>query len=198
MSTVANPERAPLLVRARAPQELVAGLEEFESGLERRVRRRTGPAPFEVIARADPTRWIPVRVSSHVVCAAVEELGEDRAPKLWRHFFAQRFARSPLMRVLVGGTIRMTGVTPRGLLKHIGRILQGTYRNLGTPRVELGPERRAIILLEDVHPEFLEFPRYFHAFSGSMEGICELTGHDGHASFHFDPRALRVRFEVVW
>ncbi|RMG97145.1 MAG: hypothetical protein D6705_09415 [Deltaproteobacteria bacterium] len=186
------------LIRARATQELLAGLDDFEGGLFERVVARAGPDVVAAIEAAHPTTWIPVRQSARVVLAAVEELGTERAPKLWRYFFARRFGRSPLMRGLVGGTVRILGVTPRSLFKHVGRIVDGTYRNLGRTEVSFPEERMARVLLLDVHPEMLEISDYFLALAGALEGFCEIVGEDGSTEVTVDASGGRVRFETRW
>ncbi|RMG99031.1 MAG: hypothetical protein D6705_04380 [Deltaproteobacteria bacterium] len=189
----------PPLVRARATQDMLAVIDEFEPGLEAKLRAKAPPEALARVEEAASTAYLPTRVTSQVVLAAVDLVGKERAVKLWRFFFVRRYGRSPILRAIVSGALRLFGISPASLYRQVQRNWHTTYRNMCVPSVYLPDANRAVVHLRDVHPEILEeYPDYLLALQGGLEGMTEMAGADGASTMTIDRDAREVQIEITW
>ncbi len=204
LGTITGPMEAvdptkPPVVRARATQDMLAVIDEFEAGLEAKLRAK---APAEALARVEEaatTAYLPTRITSQVVLAAVDLVGRERAVKLWRFFFVRRYGRSPILRAIVTGALRLFGISPASLYRQVQRNWHTTYRNMCVPSVYFPEENRVVIHLRDVHPEILEeYPDYLLALQGGLEGMTGMAGADGTSTMRIDKDAREVEIEITW
>lgn len=174
-------------------------IDEFEAGLEAKLRAK---APAEALARVEEaatTAYLPTRITSQVVLAAVDLVGRERAVKLWRFFFVRRYGRSPILRAIVTGALRLFGISPASLYRQVQRNWHTTYRNMCVPSVYFPEENRVVIHLRDVHPEILEeYPDYLLALQGGLEGMTGMAGADGTSTMRIDKDAREVEIEITW
>ncbi len=189
----------PPLVRARATQDMLAVIDEFEAGLLAKLRAAAPPEALARVEEAASTAYLPTKVTSQVVLAAVGLVGRERAVALWRFFFVRRYGRSPILRAIVSGALRLFGISPSSLYRQVQRNWHTTYRNFCVPSVFLPDENRAVIHLRDVHPEVLEeYPDYLLALQGGLEGMTEMAGADGSSTLSIDRDAREVEIEITW
>lgn len=184
-------------VRARLSQEFFGYLDDYRPGLQAEVVARVSPGYLELLRNAPPTQWVPFELTLEGVEAAVAVLGEAQAPDLWAKAFVHRFSKTPVLGGLIAMWSRLFGLAPGTLVRGVPRAMEGSYRNLLRAEVDI-EDRRARIVLHDLHETLLRRPTYFLVFRGAFSGMFELCKTTGSVVPELEPSERRAIFSLEW
>ena len=182
-------------VRARSAQDFLHWLAKRDPEGFERAKSRIDPEIYELVDTAARTEWLPMTVDCQLPAAVVAEYGEAEAQGLWRSFITSH-AESPLLGGIINLALRMLGVSPGSLVKHLPKLWQQVYRAVATPRVKVVQPGLACIVFEDVATEVFDHPDYLVCMRGVFEGIFDLTKTPGELEFEVDAGARS--FEATW
>jgi hypothetical protein len=184
-------------VRGRALIELLAHMNEFQTGLYAKVRSHVPAEDLEVLDKMRPTDWVAASHSRPVIDGIIRELG-PRATELWVSLVGTRMLRTPLLGGFFDMLVRLGGMSPTRFIKSLPRGWGNAYRDWGEPHVtELG-EREAAVEFVDVAPYLFEHRQHWVAIEGVLIGLVNVANEKGGAEIHYDPANRRVRATVRW
>jgi hypothetical protein len=184
-------------VRGRALIELLAHMNEFQTGLYAKVRAHVPAADLEVLDKMRPTDWVAASHSRPVIDGIIAELG-PRATELWVSLVGARMLRTPLLGGFFDMLVRLGGMSPARFLKSLPRGWGNAYRDWGEPHVtELG-EREALVEFVDVAPYLFEHRQHWVAVEGVLIGLVNVANEKGEAELRYDPANQRVHATVRW
>lgn len=183
-------------VRARAPQEAIALLDAYQTGLQSRVLRRIPPRSIDAIRRARRDDFIAIEHDRHVPIAIVAELGVE-APAFFA-FLVARHLEAPLFRGLLRTAVDLFGMTPSGLLRAFPVAWRVVFRDICCPEVALGSQGSAEVRFERVAPEVLATPEYATCFAGILCGALSLAGATGTSETRVAIGARRITCRLRW
>ncbi len=175
-------------------------MDDFEPGLEARVRQALPAWVRDAIDGAAATNWLPIATTRHLIDTVFTILGPERAPNLWRHFALHNFVRTPLLRTFIESMLRLAGLSPHTFIARIVRAWDTTYRDFG--RLTLEPVQRPrhmVLTLRDLPSAFMDEHNYFAAIGGALAGFIAIAGVDPACpSPAVDPSTRTVRYEFEW
>jgi hypothetical protein len=184
-------------VRGRALIELLAHMNEFQTGLYAKVRAEVPAGDLAVLDKMRPTDWVPASHSRPVIDGIIRELG-PRATELWVSLVGARLLRTPLLGGFFDMLVRLGGMSPTRFLKSLPRGWGNAYRDWGEPQVtELG-ERQASVEFIGVAPYLFEHRQHWVAIEGVLIGLVNVANERGEAALSFDPDNARVSASVRW
>lgn len=184
-------------VRGRALIELLAHMNEFQTGLHGKVRSHVPAADLEVLDGMRPTDWVAASHSRPVIDGIIHELG-PKATELWVSLVGARMLRTPLLGGFFDMLVRLGGMSPARFIKSLPRGWGNAYRDWGEPHVTELDERQALVEFVDVAPYLFEHRQHWVAIEGVLIGLVNVANEKGEAELHFDPEHRRVRANVRW
>jgi hypothetical protein len=187
------------------PRARTANAQDFLEFLEEVVRPGTrdhlvATLPREVVdvvvggARTD---WTPIALDGIYVTAIVRWLGEDAARDAWRAFTGQRFVKSPAIRALAEGAVRLFGVSVAAFVRRLPLAYQQSFRDFGAVRVDEG-DREATVTIEDLAASGRHFEGYAVLFHGLFLGIYDIVGVEPRLDYRVDTRSRAIRARFRW
>lgn len=193
---VGSPQPEPS-VRGRALIELLAHMNEFQTGLYAKVRSHVPAEDLAVLDSMRPTDWVAASHSRPVIDGIIAELG-SHAIELWVSLVGARMLRTPLLGGFFDMLVRLGGMSPARFIKSLPRGWGNAYRDWGDPQVsELG-EREALVEFVDVSPYLFEHRQHWIAVEGVLIGLVNVANEKGEAVLDHDPHHRRVRATVRW
>ena len=117
-------------MRARALKDTLQFLGEHRPGLASTMEVDAPPEALCSIREALPMEWIPASLSRGLIEVVVAELGEARAPEVWRDLVNFTMRHSPVIGPLDlrrhhGGSrrpVELRQADPAGLGEHLSRV----------------------------------------------------------------------------
>lgn len=191
------PEAVPA-VRARAIQESLVFLDEFAEGLAPRVRARMAPESLAIIEGALPMDWLDAPHTREVIDAVIAELGEARAPELWRELMVHRLVQSPLLKGIIGLLNRINGQSPWTMMKALPRGWGNAYRDFGIPSLDRRGPGDVQVTWEAIPDYLFEHRQHWVAIRGVLEGLVMSGGQSGEVTLAFEPDQRVIRAQVRW
>jgi hypothetical protein len=183
--------------RARSAQEVLSSLDEHTPGLSERVRARIPAESLAVIDRTAATGWIPVEHDRWIPQATIEELGEVDAVAYLRSFLGGHM-RTPLLRAILDGAIRMFGMSPGSIVRMLPRAWSLIFRDQCRVEIEARDAHSARVVLHDVAPEVIEWSAYPISFRAFMLGIIDLVDAEGEVTMEIDVARRRLVYSMRW
>jgi hypothetical protein len=184
-------------VRGRALIELLAHMNEFQTGLYAKVRAQVPAADLTVLDKMRPTDWVLASHSRPVIDGIIHELG-PRSTELWVSLVGARLLRTPLLGGFFDMLVRLGGMSPTRFLKSLPRGWGNAYRDWGDPQVtELG-ERQASVEFTEVAPYLFEHRQHWVAIEGVLIGLVNVANEKGEALLTYEPDKRRVQADVRW
>lgn len=161
--------------RAANAKDFLAYLEDLRPGTAAHLRAALPTEVMEAVERSARTDWTSIALDGIYVSEIVRWLGPARARDAWRKFTSERFIRSPAIRALADGAVRLFGLSVPAFVKYIPAAFEQGFRDCG--RVEIAwSESQATVVLEDIAPEMAQHPSYAVLFEGVFLGIYDLVG----------------------
>jgi hypothetical protein len=184
-------------VRGRAMAELVKHLDEYEPGLEAKVRARTPTESMQAIDRALPTDWILASHTRSLIEAIMAELGSD-SPRLWSSLVGRRLFRSPMLRGFIDTIVRLGGLSPVRFLKSLPRGWPAAYKDWCEPQVVTTADRKATVYFRDVAPYLLEHRQHWVAIEGVLMGLVAAAHEQATVTMSYRTDESLVIADVRW
>jgi len=189
--------RAEPSVRGRALIELLAHMNEYQTGLYAEVRGHVPASDLEVLDSMRPTDWVAASHSRPVIDGIIHELG-PRATDLWVSLVGTRLLRTPLLGGFFDMLVRLGGMSPTRFIKSLPRGWGNAYRDWGDPVVTELDDRKAQVDFVNVPPYLFEHRQHWIAVEGALIGLVNVANEKGEAELHYDPDNRRVRADVRW
>lgn len=184
-------------VRGRALIELLAHMNEFQTGLYAKVRAHVPAADLAVLDNMRPTDWVLASHSRPVIDGICRELG-PHATELWISLVGTRMLRTPLLGGFFDMLVRLGGMSPSRFLKSLPRGWGNAYRDWGDPQVTELSERSASVDFIGVAPYLFEHRQHWVAIEGVLIGLVNVANEKGEAVLTYDPDNARVQAVVRW
>lgn len=183
--------------RARAgnAKDLLAYLEVTEPAAAAHLRRALPRAVLDAVELSARTDWNDLGVDRIYVAEIVRFLGHERARQLWRRFASQRFVRTPAIRALTEGAVRLFGLSVGSLVRVVPLAFQQAFRHAGEVSVTLA-NREATVVIEHLAPEVDE--AYLVLFHGTFLGIYDLVKAPPQLEFRAEPAARQIVARFRW
>lgn len=158
----------------RANLDALAVLGDKRAAVEARI------APeIEATLRASRADWLPMAFDEKLSAVVAEVAGRDGVIATNRVAFLAA-AEGPFLRPVVQGALRVFGVTPKGILRHLDNTWDAGTRHAGRMEVVFGEHEATIH-----HRGFITAEVWHLGFVGLLQGILELTGFDGAVDMTF-------------
>ena len=173
-------------------------LEAFQPGSLDHLRATLPREVLEAVEGSARTDWIPVAMHGPYVAAIVRWLGEERAVQVWRRFASDRLIRSPAVRALAEGAVRVFGLSVRSFVRMVPLAFGQGFRDFGTMRLEHG-DGGATLELVDIAPEVLpHFNDYAVLFHGVFLGIYDIVRAEPRLEYRADRAQRRISGHFRW
>jgi uncharacterized protein (TIGR02265 family) len=128
---------------------------------------------IETTRRASRADWLPMAFDEKLSAVVAEVAGRDGVIATNRAAFLAA-AEGPFLRPVVQGALRVFGVTPKGILRHLDNTWDAGTRHAGRMEVVLGEHEATIH-----HRGMVAAEAWHLGFVGLLQGVLELTGFDG-------------------
>lgn len=128
---------------------------------------------LEATRRASRADWLPMAFDQKLSAVVAEVAGRDAVIAANRVAFLAA-ADGPFLRPVVQGALRVFGVTPKGILRHIDNTWDAGTRHAGRMEVTFGEHEATIH-----HRGMVADEVWLHGFIGLLQGVLELTDCDG-------------------
>jgi hypothetical protein len=143
------------------------------------------------------TDWIPVELDGQFVEAVVAFLGPDGTKTACRRFLVESLVKSPMMREMFDGAVRLFGVTASGFLKVLPHAFGLSYRDAFTISFDRGDDG-GLLVFDDIAPELLRFPAYPVHWEGIFLGVYDLARSPPRLDFELERTERRMRARFRW
>jgi len=114
-----------------------------------------------------------------------------------REFTSESLIKSPMMRSLFDGVLRVFGVNVGSLLKVVPSGFRQSYQDAFDLRVERG-DREATVVFEDIAPEMMRFGAYPVIWEGIFLGLYDLARAEPTLDFRVLRSLRRVEARFRW
>ncbi len=161
--------------RAANAKDMLAFLEELQPGTTAHMRAALPVGVVEAIEKSARTDWIPVELDGIFATEIMRWLGEDRSREAWRRYASERFIKSPAIRALAEGAVRVFGLSVRSFVRMIPIAFAQGFRECGEVDIHWG-DRDATVTLRDIAPEMARHRAYAVQLEGVFTGIYDLVG----------------------
>jgi hypothetical protein len=160
--------------RAANTKDFLVFLERVRPGAIADLRAAEPPEVFAIIENSARTDWIDIDSNGIHVTEIVRLLGKESARDAWRKYTSDHFIRSPAIRALFDGAVRMFGLSISSVVKRIPHMFEQSYRDCGRMGVAWR-EGEAVVRLEDIPDELARFPAYTVLFHGVFLGLYDVV-----------------------
>jgi hypothetical protein len=143
------------------------------------------------------TDWIPVEQDGQYVDAVLAFLGPDGTKAASRKFLVESLVKSPMMRGMFDGAVRIFGVSVGGFLRLLPHALAQSYRDSFTISLERG-DKQGLLVFDDIAPELLRFSAYPVIWEGIFLGLYDLAHAKPQLDFALDRVERRMRARFHW
>jgi hypothetical protein len=184
-------------VRTSNAKDYLDFLARFHPAVHRHVKVTVPQEILDLIENGVRTDWIPVELDGQYVDAVFKFMGHDAMKAASRQFLAQTLIKSPMMRSLFDGALRVFGVNAGSLLKVLPSGFRQSYQDAFELRIDRG-DREALVAFEDIAPELLHFPAYAVIWEGLFLGIYDLAKAEPQLEFKVLRGARRVEARFRW
>lgn len=158
----------------RATLEALAILGAHRAEIEHRMSRE-----IEATLRASRADWLPMAFDQKLSAVVAEVAGRDAVIATNREAFLAA-ADGPFLRPVVQGALRVFGVSPKGLLRHIDHVWRAGTRHAGYMELTFGEHEATI------HHRAMVADEVWHlGFVGLLQGVVQLASLDGKVSMTF-------------
>jgi len=173
--TSREPSKAdgPPRYRAGNVLDFLAFLEIAHPGVRAHLRGTLGAEVLEAIEGCARTGWIPIELDGQRVTEIVRYLGHDRAREAWRRFTSSSLIRSPAMRAISDGIVRVFGRSMSTCLKSIPLMFEQSWRDCGRVELEHG-RREATVRIVAMPPDLARYTAYAVLFEGVFLGLYDI------------------------
>ncbi len=161
-------------IRAGNAHDFFAFVDDFRPGSAEAVERALPAAVRQRIFDVSRIAWIDAADDVQLIEAVVAHLGPTEAKHAWRTFTSQKLQKSPLVRTLVEGAVRVFGLDVGTMLRVFPRGYAQSYRDVATLEVERA-EGRATVSLREVAPVVIESDAYLLQFEGVFTGLYDIA-----------------------
>jgi hypothetical protein len=183
--------------RAANAKDFLAFLESEHPGSLGLLRQREPPEVIGAIEGAARTDWIDIDINGVHVTEIVQLLGPERARHAWRKYTSTSLIRSPAIKALVDGAVRLFGLSIRSLVRMSPFFFQQSFRDCGDLEITWG-EREAKLSLVDIPAELARFPAYAVLFEGVFQGFYDIVQMTPQLDYRPDLAARRIEARFRW
>ncbi len=152
---------------------------------------------FDRMHKGVRTDWIPVELDGQLVDAVLKYLGAEGLKRAARRFLSESLVKSPMMRGMFEGVVRLFGVSVGGFLRVVPPALAQSYQECFTVTIERG-EREALVTFDDIAPEILRFPAYGVIWEGIFLGIYDLANQAPDLDFKLSRTQRKLEARLRW
>jgi hypothetical protein len=184
-------------VRANNARDYFDFFERAYPALHRHLKETLPPEVLERIEKGLRTDWIPVTLDVQFVDAVVAYLGVEGTKKACRRFVVEALVKSPMMRELFDGVVRLFGVSIGGFLRIVPPALGQSYQDSMTLIVERG-KQDTLVIFDDIAPELLRSPSYGIIWEGIFLGLYDLAKVPPQLDFKISRAQRRMEARFRW
>jgi hypothetical protein len=181
-------------VRIAAARDMLSFLETFQSGARQAVLASIPLGSLDALEAGGRTGWLALEHDHWIVDGIVSVLGPDRAVQCWTASVAD-LVGTPLLRNFVSGMLRLFGKDQTRIIGVFPQAWSAVYQDFCEVELSESSPTYAVLAFNDIAPVLREYPNYFHAFRGVVQGFCALAGMSG-VTFLLasDSRSARAQF----
>jgi hypothetical protein len=182
--------------RAGNAKDLLAYLEAVRPGSLAHLQSVV-PHAVATLERSARTDWVDIEIDGLRVAELVRALGADGARDLWRRFTREQLIRSPSVRALSDGVVRVFGRSVATCIKAVPLVFKQSWRECGTVEVDWG-ERQAVVRIVGMPPQFARFPAYALMFEGVFLALYDLADTTPQLDYRADLSTGRIEASFRW
>jgi hypothetical protein len=184
-------------MRTSNAKDYLAFLGHQYPAVHRHVRANLAPEILDRIEAGVRTDWIPVELDGQYVDLVLKFMGHDAMKAASREFMAQSLVRSPMMRSLFEGVLRVFGVNVGSLLKILPSGFRQSYQDSFEVSIERG-EREGLVIFDDIAVEVLRFAAYPVVWEGLFLGLYDLARAEPQLEFKMLRGSRRMEARFRW
>ena len=162
-----------------------------------RLRAAVPTESWEAVEKAPRMAWVLARHEREFVNRWAVVLEEDVALDFLTRAILLT-VEGPLFSAILSGAIRMFGMTPAGPLKMLTRSWPHIYRDHLELKVNLGDERRAEVIFDDIAPEVFECRGYERVWRSIFLAILQVCEVQGKVRLERSERVRRIVWTIDW
>lgn len=186
-------------MRASNARDFYEFIAKTQPRLHDHLKQQLPPEVLERIEAGVRTDWIPVELDSIYVNTVLDFLGHEKTRDLARRFAVQSLVKSPTMRSLFEGMLRIFGVGIGAFVKIVPNGFRQSYQDAFNLTVERNdPEaKEAVIVFDDIAPEVLR-AAYPVLWEGIFLGLYDMARTEPQLTFRVLRGQRRVEATFRW
>ena len=184
-------------MRVSNARDMFQFLERHYPAVGRHLREKLPPEVLDRIEHAARTDWIPVELDGQNVDEVLAAMGPDGMRDAYRHFTRESLVRSPTVRSIIDGVMRVFGVSVGTLLRALPGGFRQSYRDAFTLDIQRG-DNEALVIFDDIAPEVLRFQGYPIVWEGVFLGLYDLAHTPPQLDFKLLRPARRAEARFRW
>jgi hypothetical protein len=184
-------------VRANNARDYLEFFQRAYPALYRHLRETLPAEVLERIEQGVRTDWIPVEIDGLYVDAVLHYLGPEGTKAACRRFVVETLVKSPMMRGLFDGVVRVFGVSVGSLLRVVPSGFGQSYQDAFEIEVTRG-EREVLLVFDDIAPELLRFPAYAVIWEGIFLAVYDLAHVPPQLDFKLSRAQRRMEARFRW
>ncbi len=165
-------------MRAWAPLDVVANIDEFRPGTAAKLQREIPWGCWETLQDIGRLEWISILEGREVPAAVWRTLGPEDAYQYFRWLLPREVDR-PLLRGLLRGSIKLFGLSPASFLRTARGAWGLAFQEVGEPAMDFPSMREGVLQLQGVPAIALQEPSFLQSVAGSFAGIYDLCAVPG-------------------
>jgi hypothetical protein len=181
-------------VRIANARDMLSFLEKFQVGARQAVFARMPLASIEALDAGARTGWLPLEHDHFIVDGIVSVLGVDGSVECWRASVPEMIDK-PLLRSFVSGMLRLFDHDRRRIVGMFPKGWALVYQDFCDIELVESNDSHAVLAFTDIAPVLQDYPNYFHAFHGVVQGFCDFAELSG-VSFNVAPDSRSARAQL--
>jgi len=173
-------------------------VEREQSDFGMHMRARLPKEFLEFIDSGIRTDWIPLSLDAVFVTEMVATLGPALARDVSRKYMRENLVKSPGLRAIVEGCVRIFGISVCSLLNAVPGSFRQSHRDFGTIEVKRTGDRESMVVIRDIPPEVMRVDAYPLLFEGVFLGIYDVAGIEPKLDSKVDREDRRIEARFRW
>jgi len=190
-------EDGPPRARVGGAQDFLAFLDHRQPGTRQHFSKVLPALISEAISERARTDWLDVEtIDGPFVTAVVEWLGSEEAREAWRTFTCTTFVRTPALRPIVDGAVRVFGLSVSSLLKVFPLGYQQSYRGCAVVTTRIGHGEASLEM--ELTPVYARVAAYAVQLHGVFLAIYDIARTRPRLEYAPDLRSGVIRACFRW